>query len=605
MSIQNNYHIPDSELSSISDSQSEDHAIHPRPYRSNYGDDSSNDSESHINNETLHASISNHNRNTRLLTSASSSLSYPREKIHTTMSRTTTREISDNDSLSSDQYDGNTPVEVTTAPYTLLSYPMKWAMVAILTMCGFWSSLGSPIYYPALRQLEKQFHLDEDKVNVTVVVYLLFQGIAPTVSGGLADVYGRRPVILLGMLVYVVASIGLAKAPSYGVIVFLRCVQSIGISPTIAISSGVVGDYTLKHDRGNFVGCTSVFVLIGQGIGPLLGAVIAARWDWRAIFWFLTIGCGTSFTVAFFLLPETKRTLVGNLSIKPPRLINRNPLFLLPCVKKRFHYDNPDFETLDSKIPSLDLTGAMKITSRPEILLSLFPAGLQFAMWTLMLSSIANQLAIAPYKYHLTIIGVCYLPAGIGGLCGSFFTGRIIDIYYKRVLAQFERNKANGVIPKDSVFNIFRVRLMCVLPQNFIAVVSFLLFGWSVDQGWHIAVPLITSCISSYCAMSTLSTMTTLLVDLYPGKSSTASSCFNFVRCSLSTIFMGCFAKMKQSMTVGGTFSFLTGLLLCANFLTFIPMMYGMKWRAKRQYREELKQQEKQELSIEVVQEKK
>lgn len=591
MSIQDNCQISDSELSSISDSQSENHVIHPRQYRSNYRDDSSDDSDTHT----------THNKNAQLLTSTSS---YP-SKIHTTMSRTTTREVSDNDSLSSDQYDEDAPVEVATAPYTLLSYPMKWAMVAVLTMCGFWSSLGSPIYYPALRQLEKQFNLDEDKVNVTVVVYLLFQGIAPTVSGGLADVYGRRPIILLGMLVYVVASIGLARAPSYGVIVFLRCIQSIGISPTIAISSGVVGDYTLKHERGTFVGATSGFVLIGQGIGPLLGAVIAARWDWRAIFWFLTIGCGTSFTIAFFLLPETKRTLVGNLSIKPPRFINRNPLFLLPSVKKRFRYDNPDYETLDPKIPSLDLTGAMKITSRPEILLSLFPAGLQFAMWTLMLSSIANQLAQAPYKYRLTVIGVCYLPAGIGGLCGSLFTGRIIDIYYKRVLARFERNKANGVIPKDTVFNIFRVRLMCVLPQNFIAVASFLLFGWSVDQGWHIVVPLITSCISSYCAMSTLSTMTTLLVDLYPGKSSTASSCFNFVRCSLSTIFMGCFAKMKQSMTVGGTFSFLTGLLLCANFLTFIPMMYGMKWRAKRQRREEFRQQEKQELSVEVVHEKK
>ena len=599
MSIEDNNHIPNPESFSVSDSQSENHTIHPRPYHSNYvtnnSDTDSNDTD--INNTNLHTTLSNHNVH------ISSSHS---KNIHTTISRTITREISDNESLSSDQLDDkDTTLEVTTAPYTLLSYKMKWAMVVILTMCGFWSSLGSPIYYPALRQLEKQFHLNEDQVNVTVVVYLLFQGIAPTISGGLADVYGRRPIILLGMLVYVVASIGLAKAPSYGVIIFLRCVQSIGISPTIAISSGVVGDYTLKHERGTFVGATSGFVLIGQGIGPLLGAVIAAHWDWRAIFWFLTIGCGTSFTVAFFLLPETKRTLVGNLSIKPPRFINRNPLFLFPAVRKRFHYDHPDYETLDPNIPTFDLTGAIKITSRPEIILSLFPAGLQFAMWTLMLSSIANQLAVAPYNYHLTIIGVCYLPAGIGGLCGSLFTGRIIDMYYKRAKARFERDKANGVISKDTVFNTFRVRLLCVLPQNFIAVASFLLFGWSVDQGWHIVAPLITSCVSSYCTMSTLSTMTTLLVDLYPGKSSTASSCFNFVRCSLSTIFMGCFAKMQQRMTVGGTFSFLTGLLLCANFLTFIPMMYGMKWTAKRKHREELKQEAKKEYSVEVVHEKK
>lgn len=515
--------------------------------------------------------------------------------LNPTVSKVTTREVvSDIESEAASEQ--STDQEVATAPYTMLSYPMKWVMVAILTMCGFWSSLGSPIYYPALRQLEVQFGLDENQVNITVVVYLLFQGIAPAFSGGLADVYGRRPVILTGMLVYVVASIGLANANSYGVIVFLRCIQSIGISPTIAISSGVVGDYTLKHERGTFVGATSGFVLIGQGIGPLIGAVIAARWDWRAIFWFLTIGCGTSMLVAFCILPETNRTLVGNLSIPPKRLINKSPMFLVPAVKSRFHHNNPHYETLNTNKPKLDLTGALKITAQPEIILSLFPAGMQFAMWTLMLSSIANQLALDPYNYSLTIIGVCYLPAGIGGLCGSFFTGKIIDLYYKRALLKFQNDKLNGSIPQDQQFNTFKVRLMCVLPQNFIAVASFILFGWSVDKGWHIAAPLITSCVSSYCAMSTLSTMTTLLVDLYPGRSSTASSCFNFVRCSLSSIFMGCFAKMKRSMTVGGTFSFLTAVLLCANFLTFIPMVYGMKWRANRQQHSDIKPLQQEEM---------
>lgn len=521
--------------------------------------------------------------------------------LHNTISRVKTTEVdsmdeedleSINDTFNNKKSDIESPQEVTTAPYTLLTYGEKWGMVALMTMCGFWSSLGSPIYYPALRQLEVQFNLDENMVNVTVVVYLLFQGMAPTISGGLADVYGRRPIILGGMLVYVVASIGLARAPSYGVIVFLRCIQSIGISPTIAISSGVVGDYTLKHERGTFVGATSGFVLIGQGIGPLVGALIAARWDWRAIFWFLVIGCGTSFAIAFCLLPETKRTLVGNLSVPPKRIFNMNPFQATPFWRKHFHYDDPDYETLDPNIPKLDLISAFKIISQPEIILALFPGGMQFAMWTLMLSAVANNLAVAPYNYKLTIVGVCYLPAGIGGLCGSFFTGKIIDMYYKRVLKKFHEDKENGVIPQDTKFNTFRVRLMCVLPQNFIAVVSFLLFGWAMDQGWHISSILITSCVSSYCAMSTLSTMTTLLVDLYPGKSSTASSCFNFVRCSLSTIFMGCFAKMKMAMTIGGTFSFLTGLLLCSNFLTFIPMFYGMKWKTER----ELKQQEKSKL---------
>lgn len=518
--------------------------------------------------------------------------------LHGTVSRTTTRELPDDleseiSSTRSSEVKEDLVIDHSAAPYSLLCYRDKWIMVGLLTMCGFWSSLGSPIYYPALRQLEKQFDIDENLVNVTVVVYLLFQGLAPTVSGGLADIYGRRPVILIGMLIYVVASIGLAACHSYGVIVFLRCVQSIGISPIIAISSGVVGDFTIKSERGTFVGATSGFVLLGQAFGSLIGAALAARWDWRAIFWFLAIGCGSCLAVGFCVLPETKRTLVGNLSIRPKKLLNIAPITFLPAIQRKFHYDNPDYETLDQTKPKFDLTTAFKICALPEIFLSLFPPGLSFAMWTLMLSSISSELSQGPYNYKLIIIGVCYLPAGIGGLLGSFLTGKFIDFQYRRKLKAFEDKKAAGLIPEDEKFNLLGARIQSVLPQNFLSIISFILFGWSVDKGWKIPAVLITSCVSSFCAMSTLSSSTTLLVDLYPTKSSTASSCFNFIRCSLSALFMGCFAKMKHSMTVGGTFTFLCGLAFLGNLAMTIPMKYGMTWREEREARRLAKEEEK------------
>ncbi|SCV05443.1 LANO_0H07602g1_1 [Lachancea nothofagi CBS 11611] len=474
-------------------------------------------------------------------------------------------------------------------PHTLLNTAQKWTMVGLLTSAGFWSSLGSPIYYPALKQLEKQFDVSEELVNITVVVYLIFQGVAPTICGSLADVYGRRPVILFGMLVYVCASIGLACSQSYGVILFLRCLQSAGISPIIAINSGVVGDFTLKHERGTFVGAVSGFTLMGQAFGSLIGAALTAAFDWRAIFWFLTIGCGTCMIINFLVLPETKRTLVGNMSIRPKHWVNRAPIFLLKSVRHKFHYDNPDYETLDPNVPKIDLISSLKILSHPEILMSLMPAGLQFALWTLTLTSISSQLSIAPYNYKLTIIGICYLPAGIGGLVGSFITGKIIDVYYKRALKRFEEKKQQGLIASDAKFNTLRARLYTSIPQNFVSVVAFTLFGWSIQRGWHISVPLITSAIGSFCAMSTLSSSSTLLVDLYPNRSSTATSSYNFIRCSLSAIFMACLARMNKALTVGGTFTLVSGFIFIGNFVTFIPMIYGMKWRENRAFKAERK----------------
>ncbi|SCU84625.1 LAMI_0C08240g1_1 [Lachancea mirantina] len=507
-----------------------------------------------------------------------------------TQSRVVTRESTiragqDKDSREPDEDDSNASVcqdDIAASPHTLLTFWQKCTMVALLTSCGFWSSLGSPIYYPALKQLEKVFDVDEELVNVTVVVYLAFQGIAPIISGGLADTYGRRPFIIGGMLVYVVASIGIACCHSYGAIVALRCLQSIGISPIIAINSGVAGDFTVKSERGTFVGAVSGFTLLGQAFGSLIGAALTAAYDWRAIFWFLTIGCGSCMAVNIVLLPETKRTLVGNLSIKPKRMINRAVITYLPSVQKRLKYDNPDYDTLDATKMRSNPLSALKILAHPEITLSLLPAGLQFALWTLMLTSLSSKLSEAPYNYSLTIVGICYLPAGISGFIGSFITGRVIDIYYKRAIRRFKEKKEQGLISPDAKFNTLRSRLYTSIPQNFLAVVAFTLFGWSVDRGWNISAPLITSAFGSFCAMSTLSSSSTLLVDLYPSQSSTATSCYNFIRCSLSAILMACLAKMNKSLTIGGTFTLISGFVFIGNFVTLIPMMYGMTWREKR-----------------------
>lgn len=83
-------------------------------------------------------------------------------------------------------------------------------------------------------------------MNVTVVVYFVFQGLAPTFMGGFADSLGRRPVVLVAIVIYFGACIGLACAQTYAQIIVLRCLQAAGISPVIAINSGIMGDVTTR-----------------------------------------------------------------------------------------------------------------------------------------------------------------------------------------------------------------------------------------------------------------------------------------------------------------------------------------------------------------------
>ncbi|AAS51662.1 ADL258Wp [Eremothecium gossypii ATCC 10895] len=471
--------------------------------------------------------------------------------------------------------------EISKIPHSMLRYSQKWMMVALLTSAGFWSSLGSPAVYPALRNLQREFGVSEDLVNIAVVVYLLFQGVAPTVCSGLADTYGRRPVILMGMLIFIVSSIGIACSNSFALVIALRCIQSSGISPIIAINSGVVGDFTLKSERGTFIGAVSGLTLLGQAFGSLIGASLTAAYNWRAVFWFMTIGCGVCFLANFLFLPETHRCIVGNLSLKPKRNINFSPVLLLPVIRRQFSLQHPHYSSLDDTVAGLDIVAALKIIACPEILLTLLPAGLQFSLWTLSLTSLSQALQSDPYNYPLTTVGLCYLPSGICGLLGSFLTGKLIDIWYRYFADRFQRRSANSSGP-SAPFNVLEARIVAGLPQNFISVMAFIIFGWSIQGGWHISVPLVASGVGTFCVMSTLSTSSTLLIDLYPNRASTASSCYNFIRCTLSALFLAVFARMKASMTIGGTFTFLCSLIFVGNCALIFPMKYGMTWRDRR-----------------------
>ena len=82
---------------------------------------------------------------------------------------------------------------------------------------------------------------------------MLFQGLAPSFWGPLADSYGRRPIFLSTLLVYMLANIGLALTPNFASLMVFRGIQAIGSSSTIAIGAGVIGDIAAVGERGGML----------------------------------------------------------------------------------------------------------------------------------------------------------------------------------------------------------------------------------------------------------------------------------------------------------------------------------------------------------------
>ncbi|CCC69350.1 hypothetical protein NCAS_0C03600 [Naumovozyma castellii] len=497
-------------------------------------------------------------------------------------------------------------------PYSRFGSSEKTILVLQCAFTGFFSTIAGAIYYPVLSEIEEIFHISEESVNITVVVYFIFQGISPSIMGGLADTMGRRPIVLCSIAVYFCACIGLACCQTYPQIVVLRCLQAAGISPVIAINSGIMGDITTRAERGGFVGYVSGFQVMGSAFGALIGAGISSTWSWRAIFWFLAIGSGICLIISFIILPETKRTIVGNGSIIPKSKLNRAPSLMVPYLRKKLHLDNPDWETMEPKI-HLNFFAPFGILKNTEVFILLFVSGLQFATYTTHQTALSTVLSS---KYHLTVakIGLCYLPSGICTLISVVTSGRYLNWTYRRQIARhqtwlkeqeailLEQYNNDIVEVKDIMennpkytFNIFKARLQPAFFTLILSASGFCAFGWCLSVKAPLAAVLVTSGFGSLFSNCILTFSTTLVVDLFPTKASTATGCLNLFRCIISAIYIGCLSRMADSMTYGGVFTFMSALAAVSSTLLFIPVGNGKKLALKRRKQEQKALQPKQE----------
>lgn len=232
--------------------------------------------------------------------------------------------------------------------YSVFSERQKKYIVFMVACGSFFSPLSANIYFPALNALSRDLKVSNELINLTLTSYMIFQGIAPTIFGDLGDMTGRRPVYVIGFVIYIAANIGLALQNNYVALIVLRCLQSTGSSGTVALGNGVVADIASSGERGKYMGMQAFSTLglhktdkttgIAQfgpmaapAIAPVLGGILSQFLGWRWLFWFLTISAVIYLIPFIISFPETGRNVVGNGSI-PPQGLN---VSLLNYMKTR------------------------------------------------------------------------------------------------------------------------------------------------------------------------------------------------------------------------------------------------------------------------------
>lgn len=114
-------------------------------------------------------------------------------------------------------------------PYSAFSQSTKYLIVGISGIAGVFSPISSNIFVPAIPTLSEAFNRSEQDISLAVTIYLVFQAITPSFFGAMSDSYGRRPVYIGTLIIYLGANVGLALMPTsaYWLLLFLRALQVI------------------------------------------------------------------------------------------------------------------------------------------------------------------------------------------------------------------------------------------------------------------------------------------------------------------------------------------------------------------------------------------
>jgi MFS family permease len=157
---------------------------------------------------------------------------------------------------------------------------------------------------PSFPQLQTQYDLTIDLVNWTVAIPALGLAIGPLLWSSPADIIGRRIIFISGTLIAFGATIGAAKASSYGGYMAARLFQGLGVSPAATVGLAIINDLFFEHERGQKIGLWVLAIDVGIYAGPLVGGFTdLAGPEW--IQWLTAILFGAIIAAEVAFLPET------------------------------------------------------------------------------------------------------------------------------------------------------------------------------------------------------------------------------------------------------------------------------------------------------------
>ncbi|CAK7215190.1 hypothetical protein SCUCBS95973_002397 [Sporothrix curviconia] len=449
-----------------------------------------------------------------------------------------------------------------------LNWPLWRKYVCIFVACYsyFLMTYLTTAPIPSFFLLEAQFNASYSQTNWTFAISAFGLIFGPLLSGGLADIYGRRICLVVTTAVALLAS-GCTSihGQSIGAYMFERFLQGLGAGSACNLGLSIINDVSFQHERGQRVGLWAIAANMGTFLGGVFGGFLVSV-DQYWVAYQVTMAYAVLLLLAVFVLPET--------------LYPRRPMLQLelgadgsaagsaPSPRTR---QLPFFNL--RKIPGLTYPKiwspwvvVFRLWSYPTIVISIM-AYVYFQYWW-----IISLMTIEPLAYEdksPQVQGLLFLGFAVGILFAeAFCSGHASD----KLVLWLTRHSATAKRTPE-------MRLWLGYPAALLSALGIGLWGVSVDHGWHWMLGQLAFFLYAVGLQVGNTVVTTYMVDNYPTYANELSIFYSCI-INLSAFLVPWFIYTWVTVT-GYTWCFAIQGFLCMLVLPAYALLqkYGEAWR--------------------------
>ncbi len=159
-------------------------------------------------------------------------------------------------------------------------------MVMLALLCAF-PPLSLDLYLPALPHMMGALNASQSAVNLSLSLFLIFFAVGILVWGPVSEKFGRKPILMTGLSLYLLGSVGCAVSTDVTMLIVFRVIQAFGGGAAEAVATAMVKDMYTGHKRESVLAVVMAMVVVAPVVAPTMGAIIFKFMSWRAIFLFL------------------------------------------------------------------------------------------------------------------------------------------------------------------------------------------------------------------------------------------------------------------------------------------------------------------------------